>query len=107
MNEFSDKLGRFYIPDHLRKSIIEYTGSLDRGEFKPRSIDAQMPWSIEPDPGPNVWTVVKTLNSSSGNSIHTIERKFNELRCTCQSFKIQKTGSCKHTEAVKAELNIP
>lgn len=44
------------------------------------------------------WETVAQYPSSSGSAIHTVSKNDNgDVRCTCQSFRIRKTGACKHT----------
>ena len=91
---FHDNLGGVFIPEHLIALAQKYVPDVkpnENGKF---------------DPGPTIWTLVKTFNSSKGNSTHRVERKENELRCTCQGFKIQKKGYCKNTKQVAKELGI-
>jgi len=95
MTIYRDNLGHFYIPPHLLELSEKYVPE--------QSTYEQV---FAPDPGPAVWTVVKSFKASKGTATHTVERKGNELKCSCQSFRIQKTGSCKHTVAVADELGI-
>lgn len=97
MPNYHDKLGGVTIPDFLIDKVKEYVPPV-----KPTK-------KSEPsrhDDGPADWTLVKTFKSSKGNSVHRVEQKGRELRCTCQGFRIQKKGYCKHTEHMKRELGL-
>jgi len=98
---FKDGLGGFKIPEHLLKKAEEYSPPVVED-------DAVYPYYADDysEELPGDWTVVKSFNASKGNSIHRVERKGNDLRCTCQGFRIRKLGYCKHTEIVKKELGL-
>ncbi len=96
MNTFRDRLGGVNIPDYLFEKIKDYVPP-------PAKVEPERP---KIDFGPADWTLVKTFNSSKGSSVHRVEQKGRELRCTCQGFRIQKKGYCKHTELVKRELGL-
>jgi hypothetical protein len=116
MTDGKDFIGHFHIPDHLIRlaqsqavqapqpeSPVEQVSSyLDRFDFV-------------------MWKSVKTFPSSNNKSIHTVsvrkqrypfgkkntpssKAEYLEYKCTCQAFRIQKKGHCKHTDAVKAEI---
>jgi hypothetical protein len=95
MSNYHDRLGGVIIPDFLLDKVKEYVPPVPTNIPEPVVID-----------GPADWTLVKTFNSSKGNSVHRVEQKGQELRCTCQGFRIQKRGFCKHTEQVKKELGL-
>ena len=99
MSKYRDELGAFHIPPDLMERIRDYVPPAPK-------FDKDTPWEVETDDGPTDWTLVETFNSSNGFSVHRVERKRNELRCTCQSFRIQKKGRCKHTDEVKRKLGI-
>jgi SWIM zinc finger len=96
MSNFKDNLGGIFIPAHLLELAEKYVP------------DVKSDQAGKLDPGPDNWMVVRTFNSSGTGKpgVHRVERKGNELRCTCQGFKIQKKGYCKHTKQVALELGI-
>ena len=94
MSNFKDNLGGIFIPAHLLEIAEKYVPDVKPDE------------NNRFDPGPDNWMLVKTFNSASSMAVHRVERKGNELRCTCQGFKIQKKGYCKHTKQVALELSI-
>jgi hypothetical protein len=98
MIDFVDLLGPCHIPDKLFEISEKY-------QPPEPAFDDGTPWQTS-DNGPDAWTLVETFNSSKGNSVHRVERRYNELRCTCQGFRIGKRGHCKHTDIVKQKLGI-
>jgi hypothetical protein len=98
MIDFWDALGPVSIPDNLVEQVKSYVPPAE-------SFDKGTPWQVKSD-GPNVWTLIEAFKASSGGHVHRVERRYNDLRCTCQSFRIQKTGKCKHTEIVKQKLGL-
>jgi hypothetical protein len=95
MTNYSDRLGGVIIPDFLFEKVKDYV--------PPARVETPEPVVID---GPADWMLVKTFNSSKGSSVHRVEQKGRELRCTCQGFRIGKKGYCKHTEMVKKELGL-
>lgn len=96
MTQYRDNLGTFYIPDHLWEKTANYVPekSVVQDEFDALFEDTK------------TWSVVKVIKSTSSNATHRVERRGNELRCTCQGFRIGKKGFCKHTKEVAKELGI-
>lgn len=91
----NDALGEVRISEMLAASLATYTPTTGASPAaKSKVYDAT----------DLVWKVVSRVNASNGKSVHTIEyRRVNgevELKCTCQDFKIRKTGECKHTRAI-------
>ena len=44
------------------------------------------------------WYIAEQYRGSNGRSLHTVETDgHGGYRCTCQGFRIRKTGECKHT----------
>jgi hypothetical protein len=92
-----DRLGSFILPTHLLDKINTYvppTISPMTGEIENATFSG------------DVWQAVETFQSTKGNSIHTVSRRGNELKCTCQGFRIQKKGACKHTLFVAKKLGL-
>lgn len=104
MTEHRDAIGKFIIPDDLLETTRKYVPPTIENEV---DTSTETPWgNIDISDGPKIWTIVKQIKSSDGKSVHTIERKERNLRCSCQSFKIRKVGSCKHTKLVAKELGL-
>lgn len=95
MTHYRDNLGVFKIPNHLLEKVMNYVPSEERKSSPFDSVDQS-----------DTWQLVKTIKSTTSMSTHRIERRGNELRCTCQGFKIGKKGYCKHTQQVAKELGI-
>ena len=91
-----DRLGSFILPTHLMDAIRNYV---------PPALVQTPEYTVDPTTG-GVWIEIKTFKSTKGSSIHTVSRRGDELKCTCQGFRIQKKGSCKHTTLVAQELGL-
>lgn len=104
-----DELGHFAIPDEMLEILAsqEYQELVEALESQP-----------EPEPervfSAN-WTPLVTYNGTKTSSgkvpVHTVEiRQWHtggiELKCTCQGFRIQKKGSCKHTDRAMEEFKL-
>jgi hypothetical protein len=103
--DFSDRLGKVRIADHILEKLKSYKPVAPP---KPPAVDDGMPWQVE-DGGPSTWTNLQTFAGSKKGSHHIVQRKHNELRCSCLGFKT-KTGrpnSCIHIIQTKLDLNIP
>lgn len=97
MSSFKDSLGGFIIPPHLLEAAAKYATenpTTAGGIFDTRITST------------DDWSTVKVIKSSSSDATHRVLRKGNELRCTCQGFKIGKKGFCKHTKLVAKELGL-
>lgn len=97
MTQYKDHLGTVVITTEMLEAARNW-----RPTITPVTVTS--PSSIQT--GPLDWTVVQTFNASKGSSIHTVERKDNDLKCSCQGFRIRKLGYCKHTEIVKKQLGL-
>lgn len=93
MSTYRDNLGGFVIPSHLLDKIENYTPPEEK-------IDVISSKSEYMD-----WVLVNNIPGSLPGVMHKIERRGDEYRCSCQSFKFGKKGYCKHTIAVKKELD--
>jgi hypothetical protein len=101
--EVWDKIQDF-IPKVKRKKVarelVELFNNHDADCWEPNLKGGlyNMAHPEEQDP----WTVVDTFESSNGKSVHTVsQNEEGELKCTCQGFRIQKKGFCKHTKLVE------
>lgn len=55
----------------------------------------------------STWSVVKRFKTKSSDSVHTVEQNEDgDLKCSCQGFRIQKKGYCKHTEEISTKDKI-
>lgn len=104
-----DELGHFAIPDEMLEILAsqEYQELVEALESQP-----------EPTPEllfPAEWTPLTRYNGTMTGSgkvpVHTVEIRQHhtgeiELKCTCHSFRIQKKGSCKHTDRAMEEFKL-
>lgn len=97
MIDFRDSMGEFFIPEDLLKAAEAYVPPKDTSfQSQPEYQDL-----------PVDWVVVRIFASTSNAKVsHKVEQKGREFRCSCQAFKIQKRGFCKHTTQTKRELKI-
>lgn len=109
----SDRLGKFSIPDRLlRQAQARAQEATAEAKTAKAQIDqAAAPVSRFPFPGE--WSDVAQFKGSNGTSIHTVSVRADvttpspeeiEVRCTCQGFRIQKKGRCKHTDRVREDI---
>ena len=98
MTQYRDNLGTFIIPDKLMERVMNYVPPVEE-DLSPADLFDEFADS-------DMWKLVKVIKSTSSNATHRVERRGNELRCTCQGFRIGKKGYCKHTQQVAKELGI-
>ena len=102
-----DILGGFNIPSHLMARAAAYVPpkpKVVKPKVKPTTAKASKIILT------NSWRKITTYKASKGTAIHTVEGRLGisvaELKCSCQGFRIQKKGFCKHTVKAKAEFGL-
>lgn len=97
-----DILGGFNIPSHLMEKAKAYVAP--KAPSKPKT--AKTPKVILT----NGWRKITTYKASKGSAAHTVEARLGitsaELKCSCQGFRIQKKGYCKHTKLAQKEFDL-
>jgi hypothetical protein len=49
------------------------------------------------------WRVAARIPASNGLSVHTVETDgHGNYKCTCQGFRIQKRGTCRHIDNLRS-----
>lgn len=101
-----DILGSFHVPKHLLEKAAAYVAPVVE---KPKAKPATKSKQFAAYPGR--WATIQTYRGSNGTSIHTVEGTINnqgnvELKCSCQGFRIQKKGYCKHTKLARQEFDL-
>jgi hypothetical protein len=106
--EKKDLVGLFLIPDHLLRLAQSQAPAQPKPTVVEQVVQQVTDWMEQ---FPRTWTTAAKIKGSA-NAIHHVELRriwdgkntFLEFRCTCQSFRIQKKGYCKHTIQVKEDL---
>ena len=105
-----DILGSFHVPQHLLDKAAAYVAPVVN-KPKPKAKPTPPPTTMKVIHG-GEWQTVTTYKGSNGSSVHTVEgRRLNShdpvtLKCSCQGFRIQKKGFCKHTRLAQQEFDL-
>jgi hypothetical protein len=84
--EFRDKLGGVI----LHPELIAKTAAYTPPELPP------VPEVIE-DPAPTgPWECIHQKLDSDQKTIHRVEQRGKEIRCTCKDFRLNKNANCEH-----------
>lgn len=89
--EFRDKLGGVI----LDPALVARTNA-----YVPPVVITPAPEPIKEETVP--WTCIHSqLSETDKKTIHRVEQRGKELRCTCQDFRLRKNPNCKHIRAAK------
>lgn len=102
-----DLLGFINIPDHLLARAAEFKPPKPKVKLKATTV---APTKKNPNNLTGDWKLIESVKASNGTSIHKISGRIvkgkTELQCSCQGFRIQKKGYCKHTKAAMAKYDL-
>lgn len=94
--EFRDKLGGVIISPEL----------LARAKAFVPPVVAQPSVVIEEPTETGPWECVYTQLGSDQKTIHRVEQRGKEVRCTCMDFRIHKNKNCKHIVKGRADGKV-
>lgn len=104
-----DLLGSFVIPSHLLRQTQSQAEPTKAPTVVEQVTQQIQDWTLQTGLTES-WQVVEKFKGSSWGSgvrsTHTVQaRRMSigqlDFKCSCQSFRIQKKGRCKHTDIVR------
>ena len=94
--EFRDKLGGVVLDPALIARTNAYVPPVVEEPVAPPVVEETGPWSC----------IHSQLSETDKKTIHRVEQRGKELRCTCQDFRLKKNANCKHIQAAKDQGKV-